>query len=132
LENREAAVRFICASPAAPDGANVEVKPIDPSANPYVSTAVLLEAARVGISAGMPLAPAVSVNPASLGDRAPAVLPTDVADQLVRLGRSDVAARALGPEIIEAVTAVRGREDETYRDRPLDEVAERLRYAWTN
>ncbi len=34
LENREAAVRFIAATPGNPHGANVELKIIDPSANP--------------------------------------------------------------------------------------------------
>src|SRR5947209_12981274 len=34
-ENREAAVRFIKGGPASPCGANVEVKVVDPSANPY-------------------------------------------------------------------------------------------------
>ena len=39
LENREAAVRLCAATPGNPQGASVEVKCIDPSANPYLATA---------------------------------------------------------------------------------------------
>ena len=45
-ENREAAVRFLEATPGNPHGANVEVKPVDPSANPYLSSAAVLGGAR--------------------------------------------------------------------------------------
>ncbi len=130
-ENREAAVRLIEGGPGAAGGANLEVKCMDASANPYAATAVLLEAARAGIRDGAALPPEVTVNPAS-ADPAPALLPTDGPDQLVRLARSPIAGTALGAWIIEAVGAVRSLEHATYADTPLAETAERLRYAWTN
>lgn len=131
VENREAAVRLIEGGPGAPAGANLEVKCIDPSSNPYLGTAVLLEAAHAGIRTDRALPPEVAVNPAA-ADPAPALLPTDVPDQLARLARSDIAATALGEWIVEAVTAVRALEHETYAGRPVAETAERLRFAWTN
>ncbi len=48
-ENREAAVRFLIGGPSNPYGANVEVKVIDPSANPYLATATILGLAQHGI-----------------------------------------------------------------------------------
>ena len=48
-ENREAAVRFLVGGSSNPLGANVEVKVIDPSANPYFATATILGLALDGI-----------------------------------------------------------------------------------
>ena len=55
-ENREAAVRFLIGGPSNPHGANVEVKVIDPSANPYFATAAILGLALDGIERKLPLA----------------------------------------------------------------------------
>ena len=52
LENREAAVRLCAGTKGNPRGANVEVKCIDASANPYVVNAVLLGLARMGLREG--------------------------------------------------------------------------------
>ncbi len=49
--NREAAVRYIPATASAgPRGANIEVKPADATANPYLAVAALLAAASDGIT----------------------------------------------------------------------------------
>ncbi len=56
-ENREASVRLVRAGPANPHGANVEVKVIDPSANPYLASATLLGLALHGIRHELELAP---------------------------------------------------------------------------
>ena len=53
LENREAAVRFVAATPGNPHGANVELKLIDPSANPYLAAAAFLGSALRGIDRGL-------------------------------------------------------------------------------
>src|SRR2546422_4789665 len=64
LENREAAVRLCAATPGNPRGANVEVKCIDPSANPYLAISVLLGLALDGLDRGAGLPPEVTVDPA--------------------------------------------------------------------
>ena len=48
-ENREAAVRFVKGGPGSPYGGNVEVKIVDPSANPYLASAAILGSALDGI-----------------------------------------------------------------------------------
>src|SRR4029078_10927529 len=67
-ENREAAVRYLIGGPSNPQGANVEVKVIDPSANPYYATAAILGLALDGIERKLPLAPETTVDPATLTD----------------------------------------------------------------
>ena len=66
VENREAAVRFLHVGPGNPYGANVEVKVVDPSANPYLATAAILGLAVDGIARQAPLPAEVTVDPAAL------------------------------------------------------------------
>ena len=65
-ENREAAVRFLVGGNSNPQGANVEVKVIDPSANPYFATAAILGLALDGIEQEVPLPAEATVDPSSL------------------------------------------------------------------
>lgn len=135
LENREAAVRLCADTPGNPHGASVEIKAIDAAANPYLASALLLEAARTGIAQHPPLPDEVTGNPADTGLTADGArlerLPTDSAAMLDRLRESPVAAHALGDDILEAYTAVRRLEHATFAGRPAEEVCERLRFAWT-
>ena len=67
-ENREAAVRFLTGGPGNPYGANVEVKVIDPSANPYLASAAILGLALDGIERELALPPETTVDPATLSE----------------------------------------------------------------
>ena len=67
LENREAAVRFVAATPGNPHGANAELKLIDPSANPYLAAAAFLGSAVRGIDRGLELPDEVPDAPSKLG-----------------------------------------------------------------
>jgi glutamine synthetase len=62
-ENREAGVRLAAAS----SDANVEVKCIDASANPYLLVGAVLALGLAGIERGLRLPPEVTVDPATLG-----------------------------------------------------------------
>ena len=128
-ENREAAVRFVEATPGNPHGANVEVKPVDPSANPYLSSAAVLGAALDGIRAAADLPVEVTSNPADVEGVAP--LPSDLAPALEALESSDAAQRVLGDDIVQAVLAVRRWELDHYGETPADELPERFRFAWS-
>jgi glutamine synthetase len=101
LENREAAVRFCAATQGNPNGANIEIKVVDPSANPYLSSAVILGMAGAGMRAGLPLPAEVSVDPAGLSEqdrRAAGVrlLPSAVPEMLKRLQAAPLAQHILG------------------------------------
>ncbi|MBC2639118.1 MULTISPECIES: glutamine synthetase family protein [unclassified Rhodococcus (in: high G+C Gram-positive bacteria)] len=132
LENREAAVRLCADTAGNPHGANLEIKSFDPSANPYLGTAAILGAAHDGILGARPLPDEVSVNPAELtGADAVDLLPTLPSDVLGALRASALAQDLFGPAIVEALLAVKEYEHSRYRDEPVDEVAQRFRFAWT-
>ncbi len=134
-ENREAAVRFVLGGPATPHGANVEVKIVDPSANPYLATAAILAMAADGIERELPLPPETLMDPASQteSERAAAgtvLLPTDHASVIDALDRSDSARGALGDDAVDAVVAVR-RHEQTFATLSPGEIAEKFRMAWS-
>ncbi len=135
-ENREAAVRLCAATPGNPHGASVELKCIDPSANPYLATAVFVELALDGLARGAALPPEVTVAPDALTPEEAARtgtvrLPADQRSALETLQGSEPARRLLGEEILEALTAVRRHELDTYGGQDVEAVAEQLRYAWS-
>ncbi|KQY04111.1 glutamine synthetase [Mycobacterium sp. Root135] len=130
LENREAAVRFIAATPGNPHGANAELKLVDPSANPYLAAAAFLGSALRGVDLGLDLPAEVPENPAESAT-APAPLATDQLSAIDALERSEVAAELLTPEMVEAVVAVRRHELATYGGRPPAETTQALRLAWS-
>jgi glutamine synthetase len=136
LENREAAVRLCAATVGNPYGANIEVKCVDPAANPYVACGAILAAALDGLRAGTPLPPEVTVAPASLTEdetkRLGVVrLPGTHAAALDALEQSAAARRHLGAELLEALVAVRRHEQAEYGGADMQTVVDRLRFAWS-
>lgn len=130
LENREAAVRLVAATPGNPHGAHIELKLVDPSANPYLAVAALLGSARRGIDRQLPLPPEVPDDP-SASDVALPPLPVDQAAAIDALEASEAAAAILGAPIIEGIVAVRRHEIATYGALPVAETAAALRVAWS-
>ena len=135
-ENREAAVRYLVGGPSNPQGANVEVKVIDPSANPYLATAVVLGLALDGIERRLPLPPETTVDPATLTDdqrtRADIkLLASKQADALDALDQSALVRGIVGDEPVDAVLAVRRYEQEMYGDLRPEELTDKFRLAWS-
>jgi glutamine synthetase len=130
LENREAAVRFIAATPGSPHGANAELKLIDPSANPYLAAAAFLRSALRGIDHTLELPAEIPENP-SQSATAPPALPTDQRAAIEAIENSDVAAELLTSDVIEALVAVRRYELNTFGDLSPAETTQALRLAWS-
>ncbi|MGK2880018.1 MAG: glutamine synthetase family protein [Mycobacterium sp.] len=135
-ENREAAVRYLGAGASNPYGANVEVKIVDPSANPYLASAAILGLALDGIEGGAILAPQVTIDPTSMsGDaRAEAGIATLAATQsdvLAALDGSTTLRAILGDPVIDTVLAVRRYEHENFGELDPEELAEKFRMAWS-
>jgi glutamine synthetase len=135
-ENREAAVRFLVGGNSNPLGANVEVKVIDPSANPYFATATILGLALDGIERKLSLPAETAVDPSTLTDEQRAengitLLPTSQAEALDALDGSALIRGILGDPAVDAIVAVRRYEQETYGDLGEDELAEKFRLAWS-
>lgn len=135
-ENREAAVRFLIGGVSNPSGANVEVKVIDPSANPYLATAAILGLALDGIEQGRKLPPETTVDPATLTDeqrqRAGIVAMADnQADAVDALDRSELMRDILGDAVVDSVVAVRRYEQKNFGDLSAQDAADKFRLAWS-
>lgn len=135
-ENREAAVRFLIGGVSNPSGANVEVKVIDPSANPYLATATILGLALDGIERGRKLPPETTVDPATLTDeqrqRAGIVTMADnQADAVDALDHSESMRNILGDAVVDSVVAVRRYEQKNFGDLSAQDAADKFRLAWS-
>ncbi|MDF2830752.1 MAG: glutamine synthetase, catalytic region, partial [Mycobacterium sp.] len=130
LENREAAVRFIAATPGSPHGANAELKLIDPSANPYLAAAAFLGSALRGIDRSLELPDEVADNPSNVAT-APPPLNTEQTAVIDAIEHSATAAELLTPEIVGALVAVRRYEIATFGDLSPAETTAALRLAWS-
>ena len=135
-ENREAAVRFLPATHGNPHGANVEVKIVDPSANPYLATAAILGLALNGIERHAALPPEVTVDPRSLSDdtrhQAGVVLLSDnQAEAIAALDGSSLMRRILGDPVVNATVAVRRYEHDNFATLTPQELTENFRMAWS-
>ncbi|MGV0789825.1 glutamine synthetase family protein [Mycolicibacterium sp. XJ2] len=135
-ENREAAVRFLIGGVSNPLGANVEVKVVDPSANPYLATAAILGLALDGIERELTLPPETTVDPATLTDeqrqRASIVaMAQNQAEAVDALDRSALMRGILGEAVVDSVVAVRRYEQKNYGDLSAQEAADKFRLAWS-
>ncbi len=135
-ENREAAVRFVRGGPANPYGANVEVKIVDPSANPYFATAAILGLALDGIERSAPLPPETPVDPGTLSEEqrkaaGTVALSTDQAVEIAALDGSSRMRAILGDPAVDVLVAVRRYEHETYSHLDAQQLTDKFRMAWS-
>ncbi|MFM9033355.1 MAG: glutamine synthetase [Mycobacterium sp.] len=135
-ENREAAVRFLPKTHGNPHGANVEVKVVDPSANPYLASAAILGLALEGIETGARLPPEVRVDPAALSasgrlESGVTQLPASQADAIAALDGSTRIRGMLGDPAVDALVAVRRYEQQNYAGLPAAELTDKFRMAWS-
>jgi glutamine synthetase len=128
IENREAALRYVPASDLLGDAhANVELKPSDASANPYLAVAVLIAAGMAGMQESLrPPAP-IDEDPGGWPDErreqaGVARLPATQQQQEKALVENPRVKAALGESLLGAFLAVR-RSDAAWADeRPLEEI----------
>lgn len=134
LENRESAVRLVQGTKTArPDSANVEVKVVDGSCNPYLAAAALISLAERGLATKTALPEPVTTDPATLSDaertqRGIRRLPADLGSALDELQFSTFFSETLSAELLGSFIAVRRYEQDTYGAQP---VADRIRaFRW--
>src|ERR671917_2300127 len=129
LDNREAAVRL--ASPVAgreSETANVELKPVDATSNPYLALAAVLAAGLDGIERGLDPGEPTMVDPATLSDEERAsmgILPLPVSpdEALDALEEDRVLIEALGEPLVRTHVAVARAQAKIARELPPEEVA---------
>jgi len=130
-ENREAGVRLV----AAPTDANLEVKCIDASANPYLLVGAVIALGLAGIDRRLELPPEVTVDPATLSEDQLAAaraerLPRTLHEALDHFRACDVLAEAMGAPLFGTVIAVRETEVAQFAGASEEEIvaATRFRY----
>jgi glutamine synthetase len=129
LDNREAAVRL--ASPVAgreSATANVELKPVDVTANPYLALAAVLAAGMDGIDRGLDPGEPTMVDPATLSDEERASrgirpLPASPDEALDALERDETLKEALGEPLVRTQVAVGRAQAAIARELPPEDVS---------
>jgi glutamine synthetase len=136
LENREAALRMITGSAGSSEwAANLEVKCVDLTANPYLLLAGLLAAGFDGVAARGRLPEPADLDPAvltpdELDRRGIQRLPTRLREATDALAADSVLRAALGSDLMDSVLAVRESEIELFAEASAEEVVRALR--WTH
>ena len=126
--NRAALIRVPRSSEAS--RARVELRCPDPSCNPYLAFAVMLEAGLDGIRRELPSVEATEENPYSLGAPAPdalALLPASLDAAVEELESDEVVRSALGPHIARRfIESKRIEWEEFYNEVTAWEIAKYL------
>jgi glutamine synthetase len=128
-DNREAAVRIT--SPVAgveATTANVELKPMDVTANPYLALAAVLAAGMDGMERGLNPGEPITVDPATLSEEERASrgirpYPASLDEALDALEQDDVLIEALGEPLVRTHLAVARAQAEIARELAPEEVA---------
>jgi glutamine synthetase len=128
-DNREAAVRL--ASPVAgaeSATANIELKPVDVTANPYLALAAVLAAGMDGMERTLDPGEPATVDPATLSEeervsRGVRPFPASLDEALDALERDDVLVEALGEPLVRTHLAVVHAQAEIARELSPEEVA---------
>ena len=131
-ENREASLRFI-GGVADARAANVEVKPVDGTANAYLALGAVLAAGIHGITTGDRLPPSTEEDPVSLSETERAAreiqqLPGSLPEAADRFAGSSVLREAMGDFLFETFLATRRGEYREYEGVPNDELIRALRW----
>ncbi|MCS0599768.1 glutamine synthetase family protein [Streptomyces sp. LP11] len=112
-ETREAALRMVTGTSGRADqDANMEVKPVDLAANPYLALGCVIAAGLDGVDRGLSLPEEITGDPARHGpDEAAARgvrrLPRSLPEAVEEFRADEVLRAALGPVLADAVIAVR-------------------------
>jgi glutamine synthetase len=136
LENRETPLRLIQGSRSTrPRGANIELKPVDASGNPYLAIGAALAAGLAGIAAGLELSPECTIDPATMSDAERDVtgltpLPAGLETATDALRASTVLREAMGETLHDSLVAVRVREHDDAMGISAEGLCERYRYRY--
>ncbi|MFJ6656308.1 glutamine synthetase [Streptomyces sp. NPDC091377] len=134
LETREAGLRLIRGTAGLRgQAANLEVKPVDLAANPYLALGCAIAAGLDGIAAGATLPEETTGDPARLDPaeakaRGVRRLPVSLAEAVAEFRGDTVLRAALGPVLADAVIAV--REGESAAVAGLDDERVAAAYRW--
>ncbi|WP_405593088.1 glutamine synthetase [Streptomyces sp. NBC_01092] len=135
-ETREAGLRVVTGTAGHRDqAANLEVKPVDLAANPYLALGCLIAAGLDGLASGARLPEEITGDPAQLGAEEAAArgvrrLPASLAEAVEEFRAGALLRAALGPLLADAVIAVRQGEIEAVAGFDEDQVAAAYRWKY--
>ena len=139
IQNREASLR-ICPSTsrdplARARGFNLELRPPDASASPYMVLGALVRAGLAGIRAGLEAPEACNVDPAELDDAERArlgikALPSSLSEALDLMIADEEVRGWMSPVMLESYVAVKRTEVELTEGETAEETAARYRAAY--
>jgi glutamine synthetase len=128
VENREAPLRFVPGTDLlGADHANVELKPSDASANPYLALAAVLAAGVAGLEDGLTLPEPIPEDPGTWTEERRAAggvfrLPSTPAEQDAALVESKRVSGVLGEDLLGAFRAVRASDLDWAAEHGTDEI----------
>ncbi|MFF4791216.1 glutamine synthetase [Streptomyces sp. NPDC001276] len=134
-ETREAALRVVTGTRGqGARAANLEVKPVDLAANPYLALGCLIAAGLDGTASSASLPEEITGDPARFGEAEAAArgvrrLPVSLVEAVAAFRGDDLLRTALGPVLADAVTAV--RQGEIAAVEGLDDEQVAAAYRWT-
>ncbi|MFF8595367.1 glutamine synthetase family protein [Streptomyces sp. NPDC015220] len=133
-ETREAALRVVTGTRGLRDqAANLEVKPVDLAANPYLALGCLIAAGLDGMASSARLPEEITGDPARLAPAEAAArgvrrLPVSLSEAVAEFRGDTLLRDTLGPVLADAVTAV--REGEVAAVAGLDDAQVAAAYRW--
>ncbi|PJM93790.1 glutamine synthetase family protein [Streptomyces sp. CB01373] len=133
-ETREAALRVVTGTRGQRgQAANLEVKPVDLAANPYLALGCLIAAGLDGTASSASLPEEITGDPVRFGAAEAAArgvrrLPVSLAEAVAAFRGDDVLRAALGPVLADAITAV--RQGEIAAVEGLDDEQVAAAYRW--
>jgi glutamine synthetase len=128
VENREAPLRFVPGTELlGADHANVELKPSDASANPYLALAVVLAAGLAGVAEELTPPDPIADDPGTWSEERRAAagvvrLPSTPAEQDAALVSSPRISAVLGEELLGAFRAVRESDLKWAAERSTEDI----------
>ncbi|MFD6169406.1 type I glutamate--ammonia ligase [Streptomyces coeruleorubidus] len=135
-ETRETALRLVTGTAGLRDqAANLEIKPVDLAANPYLAIGSLIAAGLDGLTSSASLPEETTGDPARLGEAEAAArgvrrLPVSLERAVEEFREDGVLRAALGPVLADAVIAVRRGELASVTGLDDDQVAAAYRWKY--
>ncbi|MET9908982.1 glutamine synthetase family protein [Streptomyces sp. NPDC006476] len=135
-ETREAAVRIVTGTTGLRErAANLEVKPVDLAANPYLALTCVIAAGLDGLTSSTPLPEEITGDPARLGEAEAATrdvrrLPASLREAVEEFRKDERLRAALGPVLADAVIAVRQGEIAAVEGYDDEQVAAAYRWKY--
>jgi glutamine synthetase len=139
VTNREAALRVCLPSHGNAQSVerrfNLEYRPADGAANPYLMLGTLIRAGIAGIEGKLPLPPLVQADPHEMGEAKRrelgiVTLPTSLEEALAALEADTVVAGWFAPNLLKTYIAVKRKEIELMTGLGPEDICERYRHAY--